>query len=80
MLTGTMNGTTGGDAKRVTDCPTCSGKKKKDQVSCLQCWRLVPEDLQIEIYKLFERERGSQNHLDAIDRGVEAIRERQAEN
>lgn len=65
--------TTGGDAKKITDCPTCQGKKKTDQVSCLECWQLVPYQLQVKIYRLFEQQRGSQSHLDAIQEGVEAI-------
>lgn len=69
--------TTGGDAKKVTDCPTCRGKKKTDQVSCLVCWQLVPEALQIKIYRLFERKRGGERHQAAILEGVAAIKNEQ---
>jgi hypothetical protein len=44
-------------------CPVChEPKEMKRHLVCATCWRQVPEADQIEVYRLFDTERGSTKH------------------
>lgn len=44
-------------------CPVChEPKEMKRHLVCPVCWRKVPEADQIEVYRLFDTQRGSTAH------------------
>lgn len=61
---------------KIRPC-SCGNPREKDwHLACPECWSLIPKPLQDDVYRLYKSAQGSPDHIAAVRRCYDAIRER----
>lgn len=59
--------------KKTNHYCCCGRPRQSRQLACKACWRLVPQELQRKVFRLFKTERGSDAHVSCVRECYQAI-------
>ncbi|HEX6620413.1 MAG TPA: hypothetical protein VF024_12175 [Solirubrobacteraceae bacterium] len=57
------------------ECPIddCTHQHSRRLAMCAQHWRMVPERVQLEVYRLYREAPGSGEHLQALENAIASV-------